>query len=332
MRLLAILLVFLQTGFALASSDGTILSRETLSLAAGAPEIAVSRSAGVVLERIIYASAGLEVEGYLARPAGKIETPLPAVIYNRGGNRDFGGLGPTRAAILLGRLAQRGYVIVASNYRGNGEHGRKLYPSESTCSMDHAIGGKGREEFGGAELRDVLALIPLLEALPEADASRLGIFGWSRGGMMTYLTLRETDRFKAAIVGAGVADLAQAGEARPQMIEHVYSELIPGWQDPEQRAAAVEARSASRWAEELPATTPVLLLHGTADWRVQPKQALDMASKLLAVRRPFRLVMLEGGDHGLTEHRGEVNRLVDEWLDHYVRDGAPLPDLEPHGR
>ena len=328
----AFVFIFVESGAAWAASDGTILTRETVSLAADAPELAVRRSAGVVLERIVYASDGLEVEGYLARPAGEIPEPLPGIIWNRGGNRDFGGLNPTRAALLLGRLAQRGYVVVASNYRGNGEHGRRLYPPERTCPRGEAIGGKGREEFGGAELRDVLALVPLLEALPEADATRLGIYGWSRGGMMTYLALRESDRFKAAVVGGGVSDLGLAGEARPKMIEHVFSELIPGWQDPEQRARAIEARSAARWADELPATTPLLLLHGTADWRVSPQQALAMASALLAARRPFRLVMLEGGDHGLREHRDEVNRLVDAWLDRYLRDAAPLPDLEPHGQ
>ena len=40
----------------------------------------------------------------------------------------------------------------------------------------------------------------------------------------------------------------------------------------------------------------------------------------------------EGGGHGLSEHRAEVFRAVREWLDRYVRDRAPLPDLEPHGR
>jgi dipeptidyl aminopeptidase/acylaminoacyl peptidase len=57
-----------------------------------------------------------------------------------------------------------------------------------------------------------------------------------------------------------------------------------------------------------------------------------MARALLAAKKPFRLVMLEGGDHGLREWREEVDRVVDGWLDRYVRDGEEWPSLEPHGR
>jgi dipeptidyl aminopeptidase/acylaminoacyl peptidase len=181
-------------------------------------------------------------------------------------------------------------------------------------------------------VNDILALIPVLSQIAEADTSRMGVFGWSRGGMMTYLALKATDRFQAAIVGAGVADVAAGLEQRPRMATHVYAELVPGWDDPDTRAAAITARSAVQWADSLPATTPILLLHGTADWRVDPMQVLDMARALLAAKRPYRLVMLEGGDHGLSEHRDEVNRLIDAWLDRYVRDKESWPSLEPHGR
>lgn len=313
--------------------DGTILHREAVTLAADAPERNRQNLDGVVLERIVYASSGLEVEGYLARPAGEVDAPLPCVVYLRGGNRDFGALDPARAAYLLGRLARRGYLAVASNYRGNGAFGAARYPAARTCEVcGNPIGGAGREEFGGAEVDDVLALLPLLEALPEADAARVGLFGWSRGGLMTYLVLRRSDRFRAAIVGAGISDLATSADERPEMAEHVYRELIPGWDDPATRAAAIATRSPLRWAGELPAETPILLLHGSADWRVPPTHSLDMAEALLAARRPFRLVVFEGGDHGLSEWRDEVDRLVASWLDRYVRDGEPWPSLEPHGR
>jgi dipeptidyl aminopeptidase/acylaminoacyl peptidase len=281
---------------------------------------------------VIYASDGLEVEGFIAQPMNAGTQKLPCVIYNRGGNRDFGAITPVRATFLLASIAKRGYVVAASNYRGNGAFGATKYPGERTCSEGDRIGGVGREEFGGSDVRDVLALIPMLAHVEHADTSRVGIFGWSRGGMMTYLALRRTNRFKAAIIGGGLADMAQNMEERPGMEEHVFSELIPGWDDPTARAAAIEARSAIRWADELPAATPVLLLHGTADWRVSPTQALAMAQALQAARRPYRLVMLEGGDHGLSEYRDEVDRLVAAWLDHYVRDGKTWPSLEPHGK
>jgi dipeptidyl aminopeptidase/acylaminoacyl peptidase len=264
---------------------------------------------GITLEEITYLSDGLRVKGYLAKP--KEGTALPSVIFNRGGNRGFGALSDVRAALLLGRLAARGYVVVASQYRG-------------------VAGGEGMEEFGGAEIADVLNLIPLLEGLPEADASRLGIYGWSRGGLMTYLALARSDRFKAAIVGAGVTDSVDGIERRPEMGERVYAELVPDWET--NREAALEARSPIRWPETLHKQTPLLLLHGSADWRVDPTQALRMADALYKVKHPFRLVFFEGGDHGLSEYREEVDRLIGEWLDRYVRDGLPWPSLEPHGR
>lgn len=259
------------------------------------------------LWRIAYESDGLRVAGFLAAPAGG--GSRPCVIYNRGGNDEHGPVGEMRAAFVLGTLAARGYVVVASQYRGAG-------------------GGEGRDEFGGADVDDVLHLVPLLEELPEADASRLGMVGWSRGGLMTYLALTRTDRVRAAVVGGAVADSFQLLARRPEMAE-VYGRLVPGWG--ERREEVVAARSPIRWPERLAARTPILLLHGTADWRVHPTQSLRMAAALLALRRPFRLVLLEGGSHGLSEHRAEVDELVGEWLDRYVRDGARWPELEPHG-
>ncbi len=69
------------------------------------------------------------------------------------------------------------------------------------------MGGEGREEFGGADVDDVLNLIPLLGSFPQADTSRIGMYGRSRGGMMTYIALTKTDRIAAAIVDAGEANL-----------------------------------------------------------------------------------------------------------------------------
>lgn len=264
-------------------------------------------SGRVRLWRIVYESDGLPVSGFLAAPVG--EAPVPGVIFNRGGDDENGLLGDMRAAFLLGPLAARGYVVVASQYRG-------------------AHGAPGHDELGGADVDDVLHLIPLLETLPEADAGRLGMVGWSRGALMTYLALARTERFRAAVVAGAVSDSVQLLAQRPEMAE-VYARLVPGWDGDRERALI--ARSPIRWPERLAAETPLLILHGSADARVDPVQSLRMAAALLAIRRPFRLVMLEGGSHGLSEHRSEVERLIGDWLDRYVRDGRAWPALEPHG-
>ncbi len=261
----------------------------------------------VEIRSITYLSDGLKIKGYLAVP--KEGKKLPCVIYNRGGSRSFGALNDERAVYLLGQIATWGYVVAASQYRGPG-------------------GGEGNEEFGGADVDDVLNLIPLLESLPQADASRMGMYGWSRGGMMTYIALTRTDRIKAAVIGGGASDLFDGQKHRPDM-EKVYADLIPHYA--EDKEAALTARSAIRWPEKINKKTPLLLLHGSADWRVDPTEALAMASALYKCKHPFRFVFFEGGDHGLSEYQGEVDRLARDWLDRYVRDRVPWPSLEPHG-
>lgn len=314
---IGVLLVLL-TASVVAAQDGTIVERDTVEFTEGQRrffEERVQRNGlvlnldSIVVQRITYVSAGLRVTGYLVEPVKG--DSLPAVIFNRGGNREFGAISDTTAVITLGPLAQHGYLVVASQYRGNAR-------------------GEGREEFGGADVDDVLNLIPLLDQHPRVDASRIGMYGWSRGGMMTYLALARTDRIRAAVVGAGMADAFDTVTRRPEMERGVYAELVPRWT--EEREAALAARSAIRWPERLHKRTPILLLHGSADWRVDPSEGLRMAAALYEARHPLRFVFFEGGDHGLSEHRREVTRLVQNWFDTYVRDGAPLPNLAPHGR
>jgi len=76
----------------------------------------------------------------------------------------------------------------------------------------------------------VLHCIPLLESLDRVDADRLGIYGWSRGGLMTYLALARTNRVRAAVIAAGMSNSFDTVERRPAMETNVYSELAPtGW-------------------------------------------------------------------------------------------------------
>jgi dipeptidyl aminopeptidase/acylaminoacyl peptidase len=299
------------------AQDGAIVARDTLAFTPAQKQYFIERVRqrgteldldNLIIQRITYLSDGLRVKGYLVEPA--TGDSLPAVIFNRGGNRDYTALSDTFAVVRLGVLAQHGYIVAASQYRGN-------------------KGGEGREEFGGADVDDVLNLIPLLDHHPRVDASRLGMYGWSRGGMMTYLALARTDRIRGAVVGSGMADAFDMVTRRPEMETGVFAELVPNWA--QDRDAALAAHSAVRWPEKLCKTTPILLLHGSADVRVNPREALSMADALYEAHHPFRFVLFEGGDHALSGFRPEVDRAVTEWLDRYVRDRAPLPDLQPHG-
>lgn len=256
---------------------------------------------------ITYSSDGLRVKGFLLVPKSK--GIYPCVIFNRGGNREFGAISDSLVINLLARISSWGYVVVASQYRGN-------------------AGGEGREEFGGADVNDVLNLIPLLESQLKADATRIGMFGWSRGGMMTYIALKRSTRISAAVVGGGLSDLTSSGERRPDMERNVFRQLIPNYD--QNKEAALRARSAVYWAGRLCKTSPILLLHGTADWRAVPEMVLDLSKALLDVKHPFRLVLFEGADHGISEYPDEVRRQAREWLDRFVRDKKPLPNMEPH--
>jgi dipeptidyl aminopeptidase/acylaminoacyl peptidase len=293
----------------LVEASAVTLSEETLTRLETLEPTIRAILAQVDLKSMTYLSEGLRVKGYLAVP--KRGDRLPCLIFNRGGNRAFGALTDGYAARVLGKLATWGYVVAASQYRGN-------------------AGGEGREEFGGADLQDVLHLIPLLESLPQADTSRLGMYGWSRGGLMTYLALTQTDRIRGAVIGGGMSDAFDTVARRPEMDTGQFAEVIPNYT--QHKEAALRARSPVLWPERLHKHTPLLLLHGSADWRVHPTQALAMAAALYASRHPFRFVFFAGGDHELREYRAEVEALVKAWLDHYVRDRQPWPSLEPHGR
>lgn len=237
------------------------------------------------------------VAGFLVKPAG--DGPFPCLIYNRGGNREFGALTHRFVEACLAPLAEAGYLVAASQYRVE-------------------------DEFGGADLNDVLNLIPFLEALPCADANRIGMYGWSRGGLMTYLALARTNRIRAAIVEAGSADQFLEMEERPEF-EALFAELIPDYAANRQRE--LEARSPVLWAERLCKQTPILLLHSRTDQAVPARSALRMAEALCVCAHPFQMMIFEDGGHGLAEHRAEADRLILEWLFRHLAPVRPFQTL-----
>ncbi|MFZ6873434.1 alpha/beta hydrolase family protein [Undibacterium sp. Di27W] len=297
------------------AQDGRLLDTSTVELKeedlkklqANIPDLPQILAA-VDIQAITYLSDGLKIKGYMLSP--RVGSKLPAIIFNRGGNGTLGAVTDTAAAAVLARIASWGYVVVASNYRGS-------------------MGSEGKDEFGGRDVNDVLNLLPLLKENPQVDSSRIGMVGRSRGAINTYLALTRTDQITAAVVDAGVTDLSGMLKDRPEMGQ-VLEDLIPDYA--KDKAAAEASRSAILWVDKLNKKTPLLLTQGSADWRVNPARTLTMASKLLENKHPFRLVMFDGGDHSLTEHRKEADRLMREWLDRYVRDKEALPNLEPHGR
>ncbi|NBS67460.1 hypothetical protein EBT31_00910, partial [bacterium] len=136
------------------------------------------------------------VEGFLAVPKGAKK--LPCMIYNRGGSFAFGEIDDHLLKVHITKLASLGYVVIASQYSGNG-------------------GSKGKDEVGGEDIEDVLMLKECLLEIPEADESRIGMFGGSRGGMMALLALRKVSWIKAAVILGAMTNLDRMLEFRPEM-------------------------------------------------------------------------------------------------------------------
>jgi dienelactone hydrolase len=264
----------------------------------------------IEMKEIYYMSDGLRVKAYMAYP--KNSKKLPAIIYNRGGNREFSKISPERVVDILARMASWGYVAIGTQYRGND-------------------GGDGEEEFGGADVNDVLNLIPVLENLPQADAEKIGMLGKSRGGMMTYLSLLKTDKIKAAAVIGGVTDLKLMNDSRGgEMEKYVYQQLIPGYF--ENKDSLLHKRSAINRVNEISKTCPILIMHGTADWRVSPSESINMATAFQKEKIPYRLVMMEGEDHSLTTKKEEANQIIQDWFKRFLVENEKLPKLELHGK
>ena len=261
-----------------AEAEAAILSAEEYA-ARGAP--------GVACERITYLSDGLKVVGYLWRPAAARDGDrLPLLVFHRGGALEDSKLRPN-TQFGFDRFVRAGYVVIGTQYRGND-------------------GGEGREEFGGADVRDVLAVVRVGQALPYVDPQRVFALGYSRGGMMALLAARAGAPYLAiATVGAptdlegaaaGASGAAGGRAAAGGGSLASARRLIPGFDaDP---AAALRARSALRWADEL--KPPVLVMHGGADPIVSAEQhAKPFAARLRELGKVHELVIYDGDTHGL---------------------------------
>lgn len=239
---------------------------------------------GLNFYQINYSSEGHLVSGMMIEP--KAMGQYPVVLFNRGGNRDFGSLSIGMLISYASKLAADGYVILASNYRKN-------------------------DEFGGEEINDVLKLIDIAASIPKADSSRIGMFGWSRGGMMAYLAMAKSDRLKTVVVGNGPTDLARTLEERPILEEKVLSQCIPNYLT--NKAKALKDRSVIHWADKLNTSTSLLILAGTQDNRVHHIQAKLMAQRLKKTKVKHELKLFDT-DHFFSDKKEALNQELIRWF------------------
>ena len=286
--------------------NGTLLHSEQVLIPAGALSMAkramtaeeYSQYEAVTLHAITYTSGELKINGFLALPPGGKST-YPAIVFNRGGSGPRGALTPESAMPLIGLYASGGYVVVASNYRGTG-------------------GSDGlHEEWGNGDVDDAMNLLPLLDSLPYVDHSRIGLVGGSRGGMLAFMMLVRTQRFLAAVT-FGAPTRINAIEHSAYIRRTMAKYLPPG--SMEQTEA--EQRSVVLWADRMSPITPLLVMHGVGDKKVDPEHSLYLALELQRLQRPYKLVLYDGADHVLAGRRKESNADMRWWLDRYVRDSA----------
>lgn len=244
-----------------------------------------------------YQVDGLTISGYYIKPKQTADEKLPIVIYNRGGNPKHPMIFGSKM-LKLSPVASNKYIVLASQYRG----------------ASRWLKNNGKDEFGGADINDVVKLVELAKEIPNADTSRIALFGWSRGVMQSYLAAKQLPEVKAIIAGAGNSDTSKALKWRPEM-EKIYSWLVPNFK--ENREEELRKRSVIRWLDDLP-KAPILLLHGDNDKRVNVEQSKQLAKKLEEAKRPNKLVIYKGGTHSLRKFQNEYLTEVHQWLEKYL--------------
>ena len=199
-------------------------------------------------------------------------------------------------------LASAGYFVFRPNPRGSFGQG-EAYTAANV------------RDFGGGDLRDLLAGVEAAIAQAPIDPQRIGLTGWSYGGYMTMWAVTQTTRFKAAVAGAGIANWQS----------YYGQNKIDQWMLPFFGASVYDDPATYRKAspiEFIKATkTPTLILQGERDAEVPAPQALEFWHALKALSVPTELVIYEGEGHVFRKPenvRDRHSRTVG-WFDKYLR-------------
>jgi len=263
------------------------------------------------------AKDGLEIEGLLIHPVERRSGQrVPLIVVCHGGPESHYRNGWLTRYASPGQVAAgRGYAVFYPNYRGSTGYG---------VGFSKADQGDG----GGREFEDVLAGIDHLVSIGLADPDRVGITGGSYGGFFTgWAATRWTRRFRAAVMFVGISDqLSKAGTTDiPREME-----LVHWLTTPYENLRLFLDRSAVLHARD--ARTPLLILGGTADRRVDPGQSMELYRALkFRGKVPVRLVRYPGEGHGnrRAAARLDYNLRMMRWFDHFLARGETvLPPWE----
>jgi len=257
----------------------------------------------VAPELIKYKSAeGVEIEAALLVPTDVARQRLPLVVLVHGGptgrwSDSFEAWGQL--------LVSRGYAVLYPNVRGSTGYG-------------HSFVESNRADWGGGDFKDVMTGVDAMIARGIADPSRLGIGGWSYGGYMAAWAVTQTTRFKAAVSGAPVIDMAsefgtENGSA--------YDEWFYG--TPYEKLDGFIKSSPMTYVKNV--KTPTLLLQGEDDTTDPIGQSQQFYRGLKRYHVESDLVLYPREGHGLREEKHLVDRLtrIVAWYDTYLKPSQP---------
>ncbi len=251
-------------------------------------------------------SDGRQVEGLLTYPASyRAGTRVPLLVVVHGGptgvfTRSFLG---NSGSYPLAAFASRGYALLRCNPRGSSGYGQEFRYANY-------------QDWGGGDYRDIMAGVDHVIGLEVADPDRLGIMGWSYGGYMTSWVITQTDRFKAASVGAGVTNLMSfTGTSDvpgfvPDYFDGEYWEVFEGW------------RSHSAMFQVNGVKTPTLIQHGERDIRVPVSQGYEFYNALKRQGVPVKMVVYPRQPHGIREPKLMLDAMQRnlEWFDKWLKE------------
>lgn len=244
---------------------------------------------------------GFTVQGWLLAPRTVPGKTYPMITIVHGGPSS--AVTPTYlwkgtdAALL-----QKGYFLFLPNPRGSYGQGE-------------AFTRANVRDFGGGDLRDILAGVDAVEKVAPVDDQRLGVFGHSYGGFMTMWTVTHSTRFKAAVAGAGIGD----------WISYYGQNGIDQWMTPFFGGTAYDDPAIYVKLSPLTtikaARTPTLIYVGERDVECPPAQSLQFWHGLKAMGVKTDLVIYEGEGHAFrkpsTIH--DLERRMGGWFDRYLK-------------
>src|SRR4030095_3810558 len=231
----------------------------------------------------------LEIEGLLTTPVDYSNGSKVPLLLNPHG-------GPTGASTntfngTVQVLAANGFSVLQPNFRGS--TGKGL-----------AFAQANKNTWGKGDYEDCMTGVDAMIARGLADPDRLGAFGWSYGGYMTFWILTQTDRFKAVSPGAGLTNIYSMYSQNDiqRYLRWFYSDKAP-WDATE----LYWDRSPMKYINNV--KTPTMIMHGQVDTRVPIAQAQEFYRALKERNVPVEFVVYPRENHGFTEPRHQMDRV-----------------------